>query len=396
MSESRAVKLDFGNGTPLDLSRATVFDLRGPAGSRGTSAERIVLSAVSQPHDVPPLSSHVVPGDRVTIAVAGEVAEEESAIAAVVEAVVAGGVAEQDVTVLRSSDFTTADDARTGYLAADAEANPIYLAREIIDADCVVTVGEWNWDASLTGRGIDGEIFPTFSRKACRESFARRLLAAPFAAVTGWRDALGEVIDKLGLLASLHIIPGAGNTVAGAVFGSPQASLRAAREAAAGWRPTVPAAVECSIASLHEPHASPTGAHARPPEMEQLVRGVAAAARVTVPDGTICIASRLSARPGPVLTRWRQALPLGPLVREAAESEDPALIADAFLARRLRRALGRRRLVLLSGLDEETVEDLAFGYADSPETIERLAKRARTVAVLHEADRMLPSVTPRG
>ena len=128
--------------------------------------------------------------------------------------------------------------------------------------------------------------------------------------------------------------------------------------------------------------------------MEQFVRGVAAAARITAADGTICVASRLAARPGPVLTRWRQGLPLGPLLREAKESDDPALIADAFLARRLRRALGGRRLVLLSSLDEETVEDLAFGYADSPETIQRLAKRARSVAVLHEADRMLPSIAP--
>lgn len=396
MSESREVALEWGSGPPLclDLRSATAFDLHGPSGGRGTEAEGIVRAALAGPHEVPPLSSHVVPGDRVTIAVAGEVAEEKSVVAAVVEAVVAGGVAEQDVTVLRSHDFAKADDSRTGYLAADAEANPIYLSREIIDADCVVAVAEWDWDASLSGRGIDGEIYPAFSRQSCRESLARRLLAGPHAALVAWRDSLGEVIDKLGLLASLRIIPGAGSTIAGAVFGSPEASLRAAREAASGWRPTVPAAVECSIASLHDTHDSTAGTHASLPDMEQFVRGVAAAARITVADGTICVASRLVAQPGPVLTRWRQGLPLGPLLREAEESDDPALIADAFLARRFHRALGGRRLVLLSSLDEETVEDLAFGYADSPQTIQRLAKRAHSVAVLHEADRMLPSIAP--
>lgn len=387
MTASREVALDWGGGPPLalDLSHAMTFDLHGPAGGRGTAAGRTVRSALAESEEVPPLSSHVVPGDRVTIAVAGELAEEGSVIAAVIEAVAAGGVAEQDVTLLRSADFATADDSQTSYLAADAEANPIYLAREIIDADCVVAVGEWNWDASLSGRGIDGELFPAFSRRSPRESLVRQLLDRRHSALTAWQHSLGEVIDKLGLLASLRIIPGEKNTVADAVFGSPHSSRRGARKAASGWRPTVSTAVECSIASLHEPFASP-------PDMEQLVRGVAAAARVTAPGGTICVASRLGAKPGPVFTRWRQGLPLSPLVSEAVESDDPALIADAFLARRFQRALGGRRLVLLSALDEETVEDLAFGFADSPETIQRLAKRARSVAMLHEADRMLPSV----
>jgi hypothetical protein len=389
VTASRDVALEWGGGTPLDLElpHATVFDLRGPAGCRGSEASRIVRSALAGPHGVPPLSSHVVPGDRVTIAVAGGLTEERSVVAAVIESLAGGGVAEQDIAVLRSHEFATADDSRTGYLAADAEANPIYLARDIIDADCVVTIAEWNWDASLAGRGIDGEIFPAFSRKSCRESLVRRLLDGPHAELTAWRDSLGEVVDKLGLLASLRIIPGTNATVAGAVFGSPETSHHAASDAAADWRPTVAAAVDCSIASLHEPAGAP-------PDFEGLVRGVAAAARITAADGTICVASRLCTHPGPVFARWRQGLPLSPLVREAVESDDPALIADAFLARRFHRALGGRRLVLLSGLDEETVEDLAFGFADSPETIQRLAKRARNVAVLHEADRMLPAITP--
>ena len=387
MTASREVAIEWGGGTPLDLElpHATVFDLRGQAGGRGSEASRIVRSALAGPHGVPPLSRHVVPGDRVTIAVAGELTEEQPVVAAVIESLAAGGVAEQDVTVLRSHDFATADDSRTGYLAADAEANPIYLAREIIDADCVVTIAEWNWDASLAGRGIDGEIYPAFSRKSCRESLLRRLLDGPHAALTAWRGSLGEVVDKLGLLASLRVIPGTNATVAGAVFGSPETSHHAASDAAAGWRPTVAAVVDCSIASLHEP----VGAA---PDFEGLVRGVAAAARITAADGTICVASRLCTRPGPVFARWRQGLPLSPLVREAVESDDATLVADAFLARRFHRALGGRRLVLLSSLDEETVEDLAFGFADSPETIQRLAKRARSVAVLHEADRMLPAV----
>jgi len=90
------------------------------------------------------------------------------------------------------------------------------------------------------------------------------------------------------------------------------------------------------------------------------------------------------------MTRWRQGVSLEPLLREAAESSDPAIIADALATRLLARALGERRLVILSRLDEAIVNDLSFGHAPDIEVIERLANRAEHVVMLHEADLMLP------
>ena len=121
-----------------------------------------------------------------------------------------------------------------------------------------------------------------------------------------------------------------------------------------------------------------------------MTRAVAAAARVTRPGGTVCIACRVAAGPGIIFERWRQGAPLDRLIHEAATLGDPALVADAVETRLFARALGDRRLVLLSGLDEAAVEELGFGHAASPEAVERLAHRAECLVVLHEADRMLP------
>jgi len=44
----------------------------------------------------------------------------------------------------------------------------------------------------------------------------------------------------------------------------------------------------------------------------------------------------------------------------------------------------------LSALEESTVEDLEFGFADTPAVVARLARRAESLVVLHEADRMFP------
>jgi hypothetical protein len=123
-----------------------------------------------------------------------------------------------------------------------------------------------------------------------------------------------------------------------------------------------------------------------------LLRAVAAAARVTHASGTVCIASRLAERPGVIFSRWREGAPLDGLVKEAVATGDPALVTDAFQTRFFARALGDRRLVMLSDLDEATVEELELGFAATPEVVERLAHRAESVAVLHEADRMLPRV----
>ena len=77
-------------------------------------------------------------------------------------------------------------------------------------------------------------------------------------------------------------------------------------------------------------------------------------------------------------------------MHEAVASGDRTLITDALLTRLFARAIDDRRLVLLSNLSEELVEELEFGYAGSPEIVERLAHRAERLAVLAEADRCFP------
>lgn len=77
---------------------------------------------------------------------------------------------------------------------------------------------------------------------------------------------------------------------------------------------------------------------------------------------------------------------------EAVRSGDEALVTDAVAARFLARSLGDRRLVLLSDLPGDTVEEFGFGDASGPEAVERLAHRAERLVVLHDAERMFPRV----
>jgi len=422
----RHITLDYGADDPLLLEvtdDALVADCRGPRGATVAAARGLVAAAVDEPVEGPPLVAHVVPGDRVVIGVAGNVPQVADAIAVVVARLATAGVSPADVTVLSSprletsaaptagaaagaigaiipgmttpdavaagsasagvgttATFDPTSEPQTSYMAADEAGRPIHLARALVDADVVVTLGGWSWDPAFGGRALEGELWPAFSRRQCRLDLLRSLTLGGRRGLTAWKEANREATWQLGVCASLRLVAGQGDTLAGAAFGPPEAAAGGARVLAAEWRPVVARPAAVSIASLSEPRGG----------VAALLRGVAAAARVTLPGGTVCVASRLDERPGVIFARWREGTPLEPLVKEAVRTGDPVLLADAFRTRLFARALGDRRLVLLSDLDEDTLGELDLGHASTPEVVERLAHRSGSVTVLHEADRMLP------
>lgn len=401
------VTLAYGAADPLVIEPgpgADVRQCRGPGGVSGAAATRTVTAALVADAHGPPLASHVVAGDRVVLAVAGTLPQSAAVVTALQQVLADAGVRHDDMTVLRSAwrpDSLSASTAGTAaatspdprdltfdptvggsisYLAADADGRPVYLARPLVDADVVVAVGPWGWNAACGGRAHEGELWPTFSTDVARRAFAASIARRGRHALPPWRHMVRDVSWQLGICASLRLVPGAGGTLHAALFGLPAEADHAARVAASGWRPRLEAAAAVTIALVRDADAG----------FDAVTRAVAAAARTTVPGGTICIVSRSLRGPGIVFLRWRQGAPLVPLVREAVASGDPALVADALVTRLFARALGDRRLVLLGALGEAEVEELGFGHAATPEVVERLAHRAEGVVVLHEADGMFP------
>jgi hypothetical protein len=394
-----AITLAYGTEEPLVLEPAegcaTVFE--PPAGVRGDEASRLVVAAVEGPLHGPPLSAHAFAGDRVVIALAGDVPEAAAVVAAVRDCLTRAGVGDADVSVLQGPSlgyesarhaplvagaeaFDPGIESGTAYLAADEAGRPLHLARPLVDADVVVSVGEWGVSPAFGGRSIEGELWPTFARAECRRDLLVSLARRGRGALAEWKGGMQEIAWQLGVCASLRLVRGAGGSLAAARFGLPDEAARQAREAAGAWCPAMEPIADVAVASLSDPDGG----------FASIVAAVAAATRATAPGGTICIACRRVEAAGVILTRWRQGAPLEGLVHEAVASRDPALIADALLTRLFARALDDRRLVLLSDLDEEAVEELEFGHAATPEVIERLAHRAERLVVLAEADRCLP------
>jgi hypothetical protein len=174
----KCIPLDYGADEPLLLevdNDALVADCRGPEGVAGEAARQLVEAACSATKSGPPLESHVVPGDRVTIGLAGDGPQATEVVAAVATRLVAAGVEPADITVLRgppleplgcgvpeqtrdvpaigaATAFDPAVEPQTSYMAADEAGRPIHLARSLVDADVVVSIGQWGWDAAFGGR----------------------------------------------------------------------------------------------------------------------------------------------------------------------------------------------------------------------------------------------------
>ena len=399
------IELPYGSDEPLLIEPAPGTEVavcEGPEGATGAAALELVNAALASPADGPPLDAHVVAGDRTVVAVAGAVPQVDVVMAAVAARLTSAGVEAGDVRALFAealeplrtggplagcpglgevSRFDPGNDAATAYLVADEAGNPLYLARALVDADVVVAVGGWVWNAALGGRSLEGEIWPAFGRRQCRQDLVRALARRGRHALADWRTGMQDVTWQLGVCAGLRLVPGRDGTIHAAFFGLPDAAGRQAKAAAAAWCPQVDEPAELSIASLSDPYA----------DFGCVTRAVAAAGRVTHPGGTICVVSRVAVGPGLIFLRWRQGAPLEQLVHEAVATGDQSLIADALQTRLFARALGERRLVLLSDLEESAVEELGFGHAATPDVVDRLVHRADSLAVLREADLMLPN-----
>ena len=295
------ITLDYGADDPLVLETeegGLATECRGPAGVTGEAARDRVAAALAAPLHGPPLAAHVVPGDSVAVAVSGAVPQAAAVVAAIVAGLCAAGVEADAIQVLHAgrhadgaapagaAEFDATVDAATSYLAADEAGAPLYLARQLVDADVVVAVGAWGWDAALGGRSLAGELWPAFSRRSAAERLTVDLARRGRLALPDWKARMHDISWQLGVCASLRLVAGQADSLHTAAFGLPDEASRAARTAARAWCPTVDEPVELAVASLSDPRS-----------FAALTTALAAAARVTRPDGTICLACRVAAAP---------------------------------------------------------------------------------------------------
>ena len=94
---------EFGIDSELSLpDELQVVELGAPAGDAIDDIQAATLEAVRNPLEFPPLKDIVVPGDRVTLALANELPRSATVIAAIIQELLDAGIEPDHIDVLRS------------------------------------------------------------------------------------------------------------------------------------------------------------------------------------------------------------------------------------------------------------------------------------------------------
>lgn len=359
-----------------------------------------VAAAVEHPLDFPPLSSAVVPGDEVVLAIDPAVPQVPHVVAPVIQTLLAAGVEPRAIVVLTAADpaaeevdpleLLPADlrdqvqsvrhvpDQRNAlsYLAATtAGARPIYLNRVLCDAAFVIPIGCLRPPTAIAYHGVSGGLYPTFSDdKTLRRYRAPGLLDQRAEIGDKARREADEVAWLLGVQFAIGVVPGPGGKILHVLAGAlDSVNERGRQRSEAAWNYSVPQRASLVVAAIEGTAAEQT--------WENFGRALAAASRAVTDDGAIAICCDLQREPGPAIQQLANAESLHQAVRKIRKDR----AGDVLPATQLAQALDRVKVYLLSRLDESLVEDLGVAAVAAPQEIERLATRHPSCIVLANA-----------
>jgi nickel-dependent lactate racemase len=404
------IRIRYGTDSTLDLDlddEAQVQACDAPRGVPIANVAAAAREALAAPLSFPPLAQSAVPGDKAVLAVEPGVPQAAVLVAEAAAALLAAGLAAEDITVLSISgngvgghshgqvedadadallaalpaDVRAAVELRQhdpyerdalSYLAATADALPIYINRAIHDADTVITIGTLRLPESLGYHGIHTGLFPTFSDASTRARFR-----SPKAMEPEEQEALRKQADEVGWLLgprfTIQVVPGGEGAVLNVLAGDQDEVLAAgSRACEEAWRFEVPYRAGLVVAALDGDASEQT--------WENVGRALASAARVLNDDGDVVICSRLAELPGPGLERIMGADDLFLALREI-EQDKPY---DSLPAAELARSLERGKVYLVSDLPEDRVEALGI-IPIGADDVSGIASRYDSVIVLPSA-----------
>ncbi len=376
-----------------------IADLTHPATEPRSDIAQIVVDALTTPLDFPPITESIVPGDRVVIALGEDVPSAATIVTEIVNVLAKSGVPLADILVLLSQHCdATVREALTetlpklalithdpenrenlAYLAAAENAKPIYINRELHDADLVIPIGCLKLSETLGHTGVTETLFPLFA-----DLDAQRRYLAPHSTDTPvlLERRLKEAVEAnwlLGVLLTVQVVPGEGDSVSDIFCGQFAAVEQAGRQACeAAWKQPIPARASLVLATVSGPAASQTWLN--------FARALHAGCQAMEEDGAIAICMDLEGPIGPALTHLIDTAHLDEALHEIHKQRSPDAVAAAELAK----VLQQTRVYLLSNIKSRTVESLGIAPIDSPDELQRLVSAHANCILLGNAQHAMP------
>ncbi|QDV46496.1 hypothetical protein Enr13x_64050 [Stieleria neptunia] len=381
--------------TGLTSAEIWEYDAATNRTSRDVVAE--TLQALAAPDDFPPIEAAIVAGDRVALAVDPNVPDVDAVIEGVlrmlrstpaeqIEIVVWDEATEQTLQRIRAAAGEHAviphqSDIRESlcYLAADVDAEPIYLNRALVDADFVLPIVAIRPSNLSQRRDLTG-VFPSLSDSATRTRFADKISSgvASSPAMKSGNTIAEEVPWLLGVQLILGVTANSDGAAGEIHAGTLEAFAK--RITPTLRRPDpVPPPAALVVAALD--------GDAQQQTWENVARAAEAALAYALPDATIVIWSSLDQPPEGALLAIDQDDEEPPATTQHGDDSETLPPRDRFseLARTLKRVTEQHRLMLHSNLPREVVEPLGLGVIESPHELANLSRHFQSCGVLRAA-----------
>lgn len=395
--------LRYGNNLTLDVaawSTTAVTEVGAQRLPPIADLAAAVRQALASPLDFPPLQQAVVPGDRITLAIAPGIPRVGEVLRAIIPMLQAAGISAHNIQILAAAESEGGDElsevaaaaeatlvaferhepgesASLAYLAATHEAQPIYLHRALVDADFVLPMGPAR-PAALGGLTAGSILYPRFSDARAETRAQQALVRGGESARQRLRRETDDVTWLMGAQFGMQLVAGLDDQALAVVAGSlPAVFDQAAERLSEAWGYAVDEASEFIVAAISGTAAQSWSAVAN---VLRLVE------RVARPEATVVICTSISTPPSPTLRRLAAGGPAEKTLRQAIKQHRH----DASESAVIHAAAQKYRLSLLSELPEELVEEIGIGAVASPAQLVRVARRHATCLAIANAHLALP------
>jgi hypothetical protein len=385
-------------------SRFDFVQLRSAIASGSVELPQAVFEAMENPIDFPSIDRAIVPGDRIAIAVHSSLIQAQAVVVAVIDwlwkqenlsdiqiTVVLASGSDSLATSIRDwlaneqeqriSGLPTQcrvvchdpdDPQNLEYIAASAQAEAIYLHRDLVEADFVIPIYRW-LEPNDPRRNDPYVVLPAFADRATINRHAKAWLRQAGAPIKSSKN-LPESGWLVGVQFAIGILANQEGHIARLVSGTPEAVDRACREGLVssatpnsgeiekGFELIVVQLVDESSGSL----------------WSQVASAAHSAQRWLTPTGRIVVVATSLDDVSAGISALASDEPDEELQQILLEGQ----LEDAFSAAVLRGIQSRRSVYLQSQVDPEILESLGFASIRDPSELERLMQSVPRVGVM--------------